>query len=170
MAHATSLLDKGDTWSVLVPCSDSERDGVHISFFGGIGFGQVGRPDISEDGALQVASLEDLMATKLKVILQRAEAKDYRDIAVMIDVGVSVAHGLATARLIFGPAFQPSESLKALVYFQDGDLHTLTVTERSVLINAVAAVGDLPRVALLSRQLTDDTYKASAVVVPVVSP
>ena len=153
-----------------MPCSDSERDGVHISFFGGIGFGQVGRPDISEDGALQVASLEDLLATKLKVILQRAEAKDYRDIAVMIDAGVSVAHGLATARLIFGPAFQPSESLKAFVYFQDGDLHTLTVTERSVLINAVAAVGDLPRVALLSRQLTDDTYKASAVVVPVVSP
>ena len=117
-----------------------------------------------------MASLEDLMATKLKVILQRAEAKDYRDIAVMIDAGVSVAHGLATARQIFGPVFQPSESLKALVYFQDGDLHTLTVTERSVLINAVAAVGDLPRVALLSRQLTDDTYKASAVVVPVVSP
>nr|WP_228579864.1 nucleotidyl transferase AbiEii/AbiGii toxin family protein [Acidiferrobacter thiooxydans] len=115
-----------------------------------------------------MASLEDLMATKLKVILQRAEAKDYRDIAVMIDAGVSVAHGLATARLIFGPAFQPSESLKALVYFEDGDLHTLTVTEKSALINAVAAVGDLPRVALLSRQLTDDAYEASSVVVPAV--
>ncbi len=30
MAHATSLLDKGDTWSVLVPCSDSKGWRPHI--------------------------------------------------------------------------------------------------------------------------------------------
>ena len=170
MARATSLLDKGDTWSVLVPCGDSGQDSVHLSFFGSIGFGRAGQPDVSEDGILQVASLEDLMATKVKVVLQRAEAKDYRDIAAMIDAGVSLAHGLATARLIFGPTFQPSESLKALVYFEDGDLHTLTETEKSGLIGAVTAVGDLPKVALLSRQLTDVVHAASHRIVPVSNP
>ncbi|MHB1511903.1 MAG: nucleotidyl transferase AbiEii/AbiGii toxin family protein [Acidiferrobacter sp.] len=154
MARATSLLDKGDTWSVIVPCGDSEPGSVHVSFFGNIGFGRVGQPDISEDGVLQVASLEDLIATKVKVVLQRAEAKDYRDIAAMLQAGVSLAHGLAAARLIFGPTFQPSESLKALVYFEDGDLHTLTAIEKSVLVNAATAVGDLPEVTLLSWRLT----------------
>lgn len=38
-----------------------------------------------------MASLEDLLATKLKVILDRAEAKDYRDIAEMISKGVSLS-------------------------------------------------------------------------------
>lgn len=96
-----------------------------------------------EDGVLQVASLDDLMATKVKVILQRAEAKDYRDIAAMIDIGVSLSKGLATARKIFGPNFQPSESLKALVYFEDGDLRSLSEDEKNTLITAVCVVRDL---------------------------
>ena len=40
---------------------------------------------------LLVAPFEDLMATKLKVILQRAESKDYRDIAAMLQAGVSLS-------------------------------------------------------------------------------
>lgn len=52
-----------------------------------IGFGRVGEPDLTEDSILQVASLDDLMATKVKVVLQRAEAKDYRDIAAMVTAG-----------------------------------------------------------------------------------
>lgn len=55
-----------------------------------------------------IASLDDLMATKLKVILQCAEAKDYGDIAAMLNKGVSLSTGLAAAREIFGPNFQPS--------------------------------------------------------------
>ena len=31
---------------------------------------------------------------------------------------------------MYGPNFQPSESLKALVYFNDGDLKTLTTAEK----------------------------------------
>jgi predicted nucleotidyltransferase component of viral defense system len=45
----------------------------------------------TKDSVLLVASLEDLLATKLKVILDRAEAKDYRDIAEMISKGVSLS-------------------------------------------------------------------------------
>lgn len=107
----------------------------------------------SNDGTLWIASLDDLMATKLKVILQRAEAKDYRDIAAMIRAGVSLPKGLAAARAIFGPNFQPSESLKALVYFDDGDLPSLTRSDKATLANTASAVRELPTVNISSRNL-----------------
>ena len=115
--------------------------------------GRVGTPDTTNDGVLQVASLIDLMATKLKVILQRAEAKDYRDIAAMLGAGVSLAHGIAAARQLFGPSFQPSECLKALVYFKDGDLATLSADEKNILVEASHTVHELPVVAICSREL-----------------
>ena len=154
VARSTTLQDQDNTWVVLVPCGNSEREHVKVSFFGTIAFGRVGEPDFTEDGVLQVASFDDLMATKVKVVLQRAEAKDYRDVAAMVNAGVSLSRGLASARLLFGPNFQPSESLKALVYFNDGDLNTLTPTEKSTLVDAVKAVRDLPDVTLCSRCLS----------------
>ena len=51
------------------------------------------------------------------------------------------------------PSFQPSESLKALVFFGDGDLSTLSGDEKATLVAAVAAVRSLPEVAVVSRQL-----------------
>jgi hypothetical protein len=148
VAKSTSIQDSGDTWSLLAPSPDGEESHVKVSFFGAIDFGRVGTPDFTEDGALAVASMEDLMATKLKTILQRAEAKDYRDIAAMVDAGVSLTRGLAAARAMFGSNFQPSESLKALVYFGDGDLQSLRVAEKATLVEAVKAVGDLPATPL----------------------
>jgi hypothetical protein len=153
LAQSTVLQDERNTLSVLVPYGDAVHSHVKVSFFGTIGFGRVGAPDMTQDGVLQVASLEDLMATKVKVVLQRAEAKDYRDIAAMLSVGVSLPRGLAAARELFGPNFQPSESLKAMVYFEDGDLQTLSQDEKNVLVKAVTAVRDLPRVEVVSRQL-----------------
>jgi hypothetical protein len=128
-------------------------EGVKISFFGGIQFGRIGEPELTRDGIVQVASLEDLMATKVKVVLQRADAKDYRDIAEMIHHGVSLPNGLAAARQMFGPNFQPRESLKAMVFFEDGNLRTLSRADRETLIDAVRAVGDLTQVPLASRHL-----------------
>jgi len=154
VARSTTLQDERNTLSVLAPFSDAERSHVKVSFFGTIGFGRVGQPDYTADRVLQVASLDDLMASKVKVVLQRAEAKDYCDIAAMLRAGVSLPRGLAAARAIFGPNFQPSESLKALVYFKDGDLHTLSVDEKNTLVTAVSAVRELPEVAILSKQLT----------------
>ena len=61
--------------------------------------------------------------------------------------------GVAAARQMFGPTFQPSESLKALTYFQDGDLGTLTAAERRTLIKAVKDIRDLPEVTLASKRL-----------------
>ena len=154
MPKSTVLQDVRDTLSVLVPYGDSTHSHVKVSFFGSIGFGRVGEPDATQDGVLQVASLEDLMATKVKVVLQRAEVKDYRDIAAMLKVGVSLSHGLAAALEIFGPNFQPSESLKALVFFEDGDLNALTQDEKNILVKAVSAVRELPVTSILSNQLT----------------
>jgi hypothetical protein len=153
MAQSTTLQDHDNTWVVLAPYGGTERECVKVSFFGMIPFGRVGEPDFTEDGVLQVASFDDLMATKVKVVLQRAEAKDYRDIALMVNTGVSLSRGLASARLLFGPNFQPSESLKALVYFNDGDLNTLTTAEKETLVNTVKAIRDLPEVTLLSKRL-----------------
>ena len=155
MPQSVVLQDQRNTLSVLVPYADAGREHVKISFFGTIDFGRVGAPDATEDGVLQVASLDDLMATKVKVILQRAEAKDYSDIAAMVNAGVSLSKGLAAAREMFGPNFQPSESLKAMVYFEDGDLVTLTAVEKDRLVNAACAVRDLPSVVILDRRLAN---------------
>jgi len=152
--RSTTLQDEENTWVMLAPCGHSGQESVKISFFGTITFGRVGEPEVTDDEVLQVASLDDLMATKVKVILQRAEAKDYRDIAAMINTGVSLSHGLASARLLYGPNFQPSESLKALVYFNDGDLKSLTSEEKKTLVNAAKGVSDLPEVRLISSSLT----------------
>lgn len=154
IAKSTVLQDQKNTFTVLVPYGDSEREHVKVSFFGTIAFGRVGNPQTTEDGVLQVASLDDLIATKVKVILQRAEAKDYRDIAAMVEAGVSLPRGLSAARELYGSNFQPSESLKAMVYFDDGDLGVLTRAERASLVKASSAVRDLPTVAILSNQLT----------------
>lgn len=153
VTQSISIQDKDNTWSLLVPYGNTDRDHVKVSFFGAIDFGRVGTPDVTEDGVLQVASLDDLMATKLKVILQRAEAKDYRDVAAMIDAGVSLPRGLAAARALFGLHFQPSESLKSLAYFGDGDLKSLTPAEKNTLVQAAASVRGLPDVRILSGQL-----------------
>jgi hypothetical protein len=153
LARSVSLQDSSSSWTLLASCRDAQEHQVKVSFFGPIGFGRVGEPDTTNDHVMQVASLADLMATKLKVVLQRAEAKDYRDIAAMLDAGASLAHGLAAARTLFGPNFQPSESLKALVFHGDGDLGTLTGSERETLITAAKAVRELPEVTLVSHNL-----------------
>jgi Nucleotidyl transferase AbiEii toxin, Type IV TA system len=127
--------------------------GVKLSFFGNLSFGRVGDPHLTTDGVAEVASLDDLLAHKLKVILQRAERKDYVDIAAILRAGLSLPRSLASARLFFGAALQPAESLKALTYFKDGDLARLSRGDRQTLIAAAASVGDLPPVALRSRRL-----------------
>lgn len=155
VAHGTTLQDQGQTWVVTVSGGGAADDHVKLSFFGSITFGRVGEPDMTSDGVMEVASLDDLMATNVKVVLQRAEAKDYRDVAAMIRAGVSLARGLASARLLFGPNFQPSESLKALAYFADSDLATLTPADKATLIDAAKAVGGFPEVALTSTRLVN---------------
>jgi Nucleotidyl transferase AbiEii toxin, Type IV TA system len=149
------LQQQPHTLTVLVPAHEAEghrasEQGVKLSFFGNLDFGRIDKPELTEDGVLNVASLDDLMATKLKVLLQRIEAKDYKDIAAMLEAGVSLARGLAGASEMYKGAFQSSESLKALVYFEGGDLDLLTKQEKEVLIGAARKVRDLPSVSRIS--------------------
>ncbi len=154
MSRANVLQEQPDTLSVQIPTAGLPGDYVNVLFFGSIGIGRVGEPQSTEDGTLVAASLNDLMATKVKVILQRNEAKDYQDIAAMVDAGVSLENGLASARQMYGPAFQPSESLKAMAYFEGGDLHTLSAETKITLLSAVRFVRDLPDIPILSRSLS----------------
>lgn len=154
LRSAQVLQESPDTLTVLTSSDAANERPVKLSFFGSITFGRIGEPQWTDDGIVQVASLEDLLATKVKVLLQRVEAKDYLDVAALLGNGVSLARGLAAARSLFGPAFQPSESLKALVYFEGGDLNSLAETTKHLLIRAASAVEDLPSVTVVDKQLT----------------
>lgn len=154
MQRAAILQDASETLVALVPAKRSAgANPVKIAFYGGLAFGRVGDPLLTRDGVLEVASLRDLMAHKLKVILQRSEKKDYVDIAAMIRAGCVVTDALAATRAMFGKAFQPAAALKALVYFEDGDLASLSRADRNILIGAASAVGPLPVVKLRSKRL-----------------
>ena len=152
LAASRTVQDQANSLTVFA--DGPGRSPVRLSFFGGIDFGRVGTPQMTPDDVLQVASSDDLMATKLKAMLQRVEAKDYRDVAAMIDSGTALDRGLAGARQLFGPSFQPSESLKALVYFEGGDLATLTRETKETLIAASRRVRSLPDVNLVSKELS----------------
>ena len=101
-----------------------------------------------------MASADDLLAHKLKVLLQRVEAKDYIDIAALIRSGVKLDQALASARAMYGAAFQPSEGLKAMVYYEGGDLHALTAEVKETLIGAAGSVRDLPHATVVATQLS----------------
>jgi predicted nucleotidyltransferase component of viral defense system len=58
----------------------------------------VADPDYTLDQVALVASPPDLLATKLKVLLQRAERKDYLDVATLLNSGLALSDGLAAAQ------------------------------------------------------------------------
>lgn len=151
--NAVVLQEEPHTLTLLMDSGQPGENDVKVSFFGKIGIGRVSDPDITDDGILEVASMDDLMATKLKVILQRIEAKDYRDIAALINAGASLSKGLAAARLMYGQQFQPMESLKALTHFKGGDLETLSQKAEEILIRAAGKVRTLPEIQIISQSL-----------------
>jgi hypothetical protein len=141
-----------DTPDTMVVLAERPTGSVKFSFFGGIGFGRVSDPLRTCDGTLLVASLDDLMATKLKTMLDRAEAKDYRDIAAMISAGVSLAAGLSAFKQMFDG--EPAQLLRAIGYFDDGDLNTLSAADRDILCKARDRIGQLPGVVMKRGSLT----------------
>jgi hypothetical protein len=143
------LQDAPDT---LVVSTEMPSGPVKISFFGGIRFGRVHDPLPTSDGTLLIASLDDLLATKLKATLDRAEARDYRDIAAMIAGGVSLPAALSAFRTMFDG--EPSQVLRALGFFRDGDLNTLSRADREVLRTARDKVRELPSVVVRPGPLT----------------
>ena len=110
------------------------RDGpVKVSFFGGLKLNRVQDPDVMPDNGIKVASLLDIAATKLATIQQRAQARDYEDVLALSGAGVSLSEMLAAAEAVYGSTFNGTLSLKALTFFADGDLPTLSPTIQSRL-------------------------------------
>ena len=69
----------------------------------------------------------------------RAEAKDYVDVARLLAEGISLREAVGAALAVYGPSFNPMPSLKALVYFGDGDLPSVPKATREALERAVRA-------------------------------
>src|SRR5262249_32106131 len=93
------------------------------------------------ENGLKVASLVDLAGTKAHVVQARAEAKDYIDIDALIRVAnVDLPTSLAAAQTIFGPDFNPQITLKALSFFDEGDLRRLPQDMKSRLAAAARDV------------------------------
>ena len=139
-------IDQGgdNTLSVIV-----DRNGpVKLSFFGAVNMNRVEEPDLASGNDLQVASLLDLTATKVKTIQQRAEAKDYMDIAAALDAGITLSNALGAAIAVYGKTFNAMAALKALTYFGDGNLPSLPRNIQDCLRTSAEAVKleTLPRI------------------------
>ena len=116
-----------------------ELDGpVLVAFFGGLGLGQAAPRDRAEGSSVAVASLLDLAGTKVGVVQQRAEARDYLDMDALMRHGVDLPTALAAGRVVYGRGFNPMITLKALSYFDD--VPGLPAEVRDRLIRAVNGV------------------------------
>lgn len=140
-----------DTWTMNVR-PDGADALVKLSFFGGLGFGRVGKPVVTDGKELALASLDDLMGHKLKVLLQRIEAKDYLDIADMLKAGQSLERGLGAACSMFS-TFPPADAARTLTYFEGADLARIDHADREVLARSANQVGRTVEMPILSREL-----------------
>jgi hypothetical protein len=114
---------------------------VKVSFFGVPELQRLRSPEVVEENGLQVASLLDLAGTKASVVQTRAEARDYADIDALIRLGpIDLPTALAAGGRIYGSSFNPEITLKALCYFEDGNLQQLTEEVKLRLVTAARAV------------------------------
>jgi hypothetical protein len=129
-------------------CKVDRGKPVLVSFFGLPKLATVRPPELAADLQLKIASLLDLSGMKALAVQQRAEVKDYIDIDAMMGAGISLPLALSAAKEIHGPAFNPQITLKALTYFDDGDLLTLPNEIKDRLAQAAGAVnlGQLPAI------------------------
>lgn len=121
-------------------CNVGSNDPVQISFFAVPSVNVVKRPTIATDNALKVASIVDLAGMKASVVQKRAQLKDYLDIDALITSGTDLPTALSAARLIYGESYNPQITLKALSWFDDGNLAQLPKDARARLATAVQSV------------------------------
>lgn len=118
---------------------------VKVSFFGVPKLPRLAPPVTAKDNGLKIASLLDLAGTKASVLQVRAAARDYIDMDALLHIGgVSLPFALSAAKKLYGASFNPEITLKALSYFEDGDLRKLPREMKGRLANAVSRV-DLDR-------------------------
>jgi len=132
---------------------------VRVSFFGLPNLPRLSAPAVAEDNGLGIASLLDLAGTKASVVQVRAESKDYIDIDALITKGkVTLPFALSAAHRLYGSTFNPQITLKALSFFDDGDLAILSEETKSRLATAAREVDldHLPRIEIFSHQIDRD--------------
>ena len=152
LSGASVLQNEKDTLTVSV---DYMGAPIKLSFFGGVKNGCVCEPDKTDDDVLCVASMDDLFAHKLKVIHDRAEAKDYQDIAVMLASGQSLSRGLAALETLFGSSVPPMVTLKSLAYFNDlNEPWRLTDDMKATITRAISSLPNTwEKIAVFSHTL-----------------
>ena len=133
LAGGEVLQREPDTLTVSTKPSGHQRP-VKASFFGGVDTGRVGEPQRTDDRVVLVASLLDLFGMKLKVLLQRVAARDYLDLAAILRSGIPLEDGLGAAAALYGHRFPPMEAVKALAYFDEGDLAEVDAATRRYLV------------------------------------
>ena len=111
---------------------------VKFQFFGALPLSRVKKPTLLHPPGIQLASPYDLFATKLKVIQDRAEKKDYLDIIEFLNQGYDFGTALTAATAVYRNKFNPQITLRAAVSFIDGDLPSLTRNNRQIMEKAVA--------------------------------
>ena len=131
---------------------------VQLSYFGGLGIGQVERAENVEGPGFKVASLIDLAGTKIAVLPQRVELRDYLDVhAFLTQARITLPEMLAAAGIIYGAQFNALISLKAITYHNDFTLADLPKGMRDELIAAAKAtdVGKLPKLSAFRKRGAD---------------
>lgn len=151
LARARVIQHERNTLTAIV-----NRDGgVAVSFFGVPKLPRLVSPIVSEDNGLKIASLLDLAGTKASVVQARPEAKDYLDLDTLISKGgITLSMALTAAQALYGESFNPQITLKALSYFQDGNLQTLSEITKTRLATAAREV-DLDRLPSLEHLIRD---------------
>jgi hypothetical protein len=131
---------------------------VQLSYFGGLGIGQVAPAENVEGPSFKVASLIDLAGTKVAVLPQRVEVRDYLDIHALLTKGrIALPEMLAAAGIIYGAQFNAVISLKAITYYKDFAPTDLPESVRADLLAAARAtdVGRLPRLSVFRKREAD---------------
>lgn len=113
---------------------------VKVSFLGALPHRRVRDPQFTDDRVAPVASPLDLLASKLRTIWMRSQAKDFLDIDELLRQGVGLKDGLGAAYAVYGGEFNSHISLRALGYFNDGDLPSLPQPVKDRLVQAVNSV------------------------------
>ena len=87
--------------------------------------------------------------------MDRAEAKDYRDISVMLSAGISLEKALGAFAKMYGK--EPGLPLRAMGFFKDGDLPSLPKSDQDILRKARDRVSEIPEVAITHGSLAITT-------------
>jgi hypothetical protein len=139
------FLKKGKTIQIapntLSVIAETPKGEVKFSFFGGLQFGRAATPSVCNDTLVRLASPLDLTVQKLKVILARSEAKDYLDLDCLLRNGIDLADALGAATAIY-PDMSTALSLRAMCYFDDGDVASIPPAAKARLKKAVRDVTD----------------------------